>query len=166
MQKKLSESEILKSLQAKFTGMALEPVDAENGENYLFVPGDKIDEIVTFMKSDAALSFDYLVNVSAVDTKEVIEVTYHFYSYEHRHAITLKVKAPRTGAVVNSLVALYGTANWQEREVFDHFGVTFKNHPDLRRILLPDDWVGYPLLKDYQEQEEYNGMGTTRPSML
>lgn len=162
----MKEIEILKKIQDKFSGMALEWMDSLNGSHALFVPADKIDQVVQYLKEDEALSFDYLMNLSAFDAKEYIEVTYHLHSYQHRHSFVLKIKAVRIGGEVNTLTGLYGTAIYQEREVYDHFGLKFKGHPDLRRILLPDDWIGYPLLKDYKEQEEYNGMATTRPSLL
>ncbi len=162
----MKETETLKKIQDKFSGLTLEWVDNLNGSHFLFVPADKIDEVAKYIKEDADLSFDYLMNLSAFDAKEHIEVAYHFHSYRHRHTFILKVKAVRENGEVNTLSGLYGTAIYQEREVFDHFGVKFKGHPDMRRILLPDDWVGYPLLKDYKEQEEYNGMATTRPSLL
>lgn len=162
----MKAEQVVGKIQGKFPAVAVQWVAAENGDSYLFVPADQIDNIAAFLKTDWDLSFDYLMNVSAFDAKEHIEVTYHFYSYKHRHSFVVKVKAQRLGGEVNTLTSLYGCANFQEREVFDHFGLKFKNHPDLRRILLPDDWVGYPLLKDYKEEEEYNGIGTTRPSLL
>lgn len=163
---KLSATDIISKIKTQLPEVALEWVEPENGDKYAFVPADKIDAVVAFLKSDKNLSFDYMMNLSAFDAKEHIEVTYHLYSYQHRHSITLKVKAVRLNGAVNTLCALYGAANYQEREVYDHFGVKFTGHPDMRRILLPDDWVGHPLLKDYQEQEDYNGIGTTRPSLL
>lgn len=163
---KLSEDQILKSIQAKFEGVEFKWVTEFNGDNYLVVPNDKIAEVIGFIKSEPALAFDYLNNVSALDTKENLEVTYHLYSYEHRHSFVLKAVTARENVSLPTITHLYGTALFQEREVYDHFGVKFAGHPDLRRILLPDDWVGHPLLKDYNEQEEYNGIGTTRPSML
>lgn len=162
----MQEKEILNMIQKKFAHAALEWVEAENGDNYLYVPGDKIVDIVRYLKESWELSFDFLINLSAMDGQEHIVVTYHLYSYRHRHFFILKVRVPRENGEIQSLTPLYGAANFQEREVFDHFGVKFKGHPDLRRILLPEDWVGYPLLKDYKEPEEYNGMGTTRPSLL
>lgn len=162
----MNSEEIVKSLKEKLPDVAVEWVVAEKGDSALFVPADKIAVVVQVLKTEPQLAMDYLMNVSAFDAKEHIEVVYHLYSYKHRHKINLKVKAVRSGGQVASVSSVYGTANFQEREVFDHFGVGFTGHPDLRRILLPDDWVGYPLLKDYQEQEEYNGIGTTRPSML
>ena len=160
------ESDIANQLKTKLPELSLDWVVAEKGDSALFVPADKTVEVASALKSDPALSMDFLMNLSAFDEKEHIEVTYHFYSYKHRHKLNIKVKAARGGGVVASLCSVYGTANFQEREVFDHFGVTFSAHPDMRRILLPDDWVGFPLLKDYQEQEEYNGIGTTRPPLL
>jgi len=162
----MQEQEIVTKIQEKFPEAEIEWQAAENGDNALFVPGNRVDVIVGFLKTDWDLNFDYLMNISALDTKEHLEVTYHLASYKHGHTFNLKVKTPRENAAVNSITDYYGTANFQEREVYDHFGVNFHNHPDMRRILLPDDWDGYPLLKDYEENEEYNGIGTTRPSML
>lgn len=163
---KLTEQDILNKIQAQFSDITIEWMDEENGDNYATVPHDKIDAILGFLKDDNDLFFDYLNNVSCLDNKEQLEVTYHIYSYKHRHSFVLKVKTARENASVNTVSKLFGTALFQEREVYDHFGIKFTGHPDLRRILLPDDWVGHPLLKDYEEQEDYNGIGTTRPSML
>lgn len=169
---KLSEEQIFERLKMGLPDIAAEWVTPANGDRYAVVPADKIDRVAVFLKDTPELFFDFLMNVSAFDAMKLgenrtdIELVYHFYSYRHRHAFHVKVKTPRLNGVVNTLCPLYGCANFQEREIYDHFGVKFNGHPDLRRILLPDDWVGHPLLKDYQEQEEYNGIGTTRPSML
>lgn len=162
----MKDSEIVEKIIQQFAGVAVEWVEPENGDAYAFVPGDKIEDISRFLKTTPELAFDYLMNISAFDAQSHIEVTYHYYSYVHHHTVILKVKAVRIGGRVRTLSHVYGTANFQEREVFDHFGVCFDGHPDMRRILLPDDWVGYPLLKDYKEEEEYNGIATTRPSLL
>jgi NADH-quinone oxidoreductase subunit C len=95
-----------------------------------------------------------------------VEVVYHFFSYVHRHDLTVKIDLPRDKPVVPSVAALWPSANWQEREQFDLLGVEFTGHPDLRRILLPEDWVGHPLRKDWTEPAEYRGMSTTRPNTL
>lgn len=168
---KLNELEILEKIKAKFVDVAFEWQDQRNGSHYVYVPQNQLHAVVTFLKETPELAFDFLMNLSAFDASKLseglthIEVTYHFYSYKHRHSFVVKVKLPRGGSV-QSLAGLYGAANFQEREVFDHFGVKFEGHPALTRILLPEDWVGHPLLKDYQEEEEYNGIGTTRPSLL
>lgn len=161
--KKLAPAEIAERLKAQFA--ETEWVVAENGDSYAFVSPSNVASVCSFLKDTAELSFDYVVSLSAFDAKEHIEVTYHLYSYKHRHSFVLKAKVARGGAVA-STAAIWGASNFMEREVYDHFGVNFTGHPDLRRILLPNDWVGHPLLKDYVEQEEYNGMGTTRPSLL
>jgi NADH-quinone oxidoreductase subunit C len=163
---KLTTDQIFSRLNTQFPGMSLSLTQPENGDVSVVVPSTQVAQVVEFLKNETTLGFDYLMNLSACDTKEQIEVTYHLHSYTHRHSVSLKVVGPRTGMVVATLAKLYGAANFQEREVFDHFGVKFLDHPDMRRILLPDDWVGFPLLKDYQELEDYNGIGTTRPSML
>ena len=161
----MKENEIVSAVKNQFA--ELEWVETENGSNYFVVPAAQIDVVSEFLKNTENLKFDFSQCISAFDVPDShIEVTYHYFSYEHRHFLVLKVKVPRENGEVNSISHLYGSALFQEREVYDHFGVKFKGHPDLRRILLPDDWEGYPLLKDYEEQEDYNGIGTTRPSML
>lgn len=171
---KLSEIQVFEKLKDKFPEVEMQWVEPENGDHYAIVPGDQIHNVAQFLKESSDLSFDFLMNVSAFDglkwldegEGDFVEVTYHLYSYKFRHKFTLKCRPKRAGGEVHTLSHLFGCANFQEREVFDHFGVNFKNHPSLTRILLPEDWVGYPLLKDYEEQEEYNGIATTRPSML
>jgi NADH-quinone oxidoreductase subunit C len=87
-------------------------------------------------------------------------VLYHLYSMTHRHRVTLKVQMPREDAHVASVTALWQAADWHEREAYDLIGVVFDGHPNLTRILLPDDWEGHPLQKDYKQQEYYDIEGT------
>jgi NADH-quinone oxidoreductase subunit C len=84
----------------------------------------------------------------------------------HRHALTVKVGVARDDPRLATVATVWRTAIWQEREIFDLLGVVFAGHPDLRRILLPEDWVGHPLRKDYVEPTEYHGISTKRESML
>jgi len=88
-------------------------------------------------------------------------VVYNLFSYRHRHRVTLKVVMPRDGAHVPTVTHLWPAVDWHEREAYDLVGVVFDGHPDLRRILLPDDWEGHPLRKDYQVQEFYEIEGST-----
>ena len=127
-----------------------------------------VPEVAGFLKREPGYEFDCLSNISGVDypKRNVIEVVYHLYSYKHRHLFTLKVEAGRDDPVVPSLTSLWGHADWQEREVFDLLGVRFEGHPDLRRILMPEDWPGHPLRKDFVEPEEYHGISTSRESLL
>lgn len=122
--------------------------------NFLF-------KVVSFLKTNKEMPFNSLQVVSGVDYMEHMEVCYmmaHFDPIEGREFI-LKVKlVDRVNPAVDSIVSLYAAANFQEREVYDMFGIKFNNHPDLRRILCPDDWQGWPLRKDYVAQKMYNGM--------
>ncbi|HCU25699.1 MAG TPA: NADH-quinone oxidoreductase subunit C [Deltaproteobacteria bacterium] len=157
--------EITQALQSQFEGVVATTDRA--GDPFIHVPATKLVEILTFCRDDATLAFDCLSNLTGVDAPpDDLEVVYHLFSYPKRHSYTLKVKVPKAGAHVPTVEGIYPTANWQEREAYDLLGVIFDGHPDLRRIMLPDDWVGHPLRKDYKEQEDYHGMATTRPSLL
>lgn len=114
------------------------------------------------------LRFDFLQNLTAIDwiKRDVMEIVYHLFSYGHRHDACVKVEVARAHPRVPSLAALWPTANWMEREQFDLLGVVFEGHPDLRRLLMPDDWVGHPMRKDFREPKWYRGMPTSRPSPL
>jgi NADH-quinone oxidoreductase subunit C len=130
-------------------------------------PGAIVD-VCRFLHDEPDLRFDSLANQSGVDykAKGVIEVVYHLFSYPHRHWIVLKVDVPRDAAVMPSVESVWKAANWHEREIFDLLGVTFEGHSDLRRLLMPEDWIGYPLRKDFVEPEEYHGISTRRESLL
>lgn len=159
--------EIIQKLKEKFPDAEINTVTDQAGDPYAFVPAAKIVEIATFFKEDPELQFECLSNLTGVDApEENLDVVYHFFSYEKRHSTTLKVRVPKSAPKVSTLEKIYPTANWQEREAFDLLGIEFTGHPDLRRIMLPDDWVGYPLRKDYKEAEDYRGIETTRPSLL
>ena len=127
-----------------------------------------IADACQYLKHDPDLAFDALGNLSGVDypKENAIQVVYHLYSYRHRHSIVLKVNANRDGPVVQSVTRVWRAANWLEREVFDLLGVEFDGHPDLRRLLMPEDWPGHPLRKDFVEPEEYHGIRTSRESLL
>jgi len=126
------------------------------------VSPDAIAEVARFVKSDKDLAFDNLMCLSAVDYPKEnpprMEVVYHLLSYAHHHTFVLKVHTPREGARVPSVEEIWPVANWHEREAYDLFGVVFEGHSDLRRILLPDDWPGHPLKKDWVDPDYYNGM--------
>ena len=113
----------------------------------------RILEICRFLHDDPDLYLDYLVDLCGVDYlgKKVnrFEVVYHLYSVRHRHAIRLKAEVPENDVRIDSVMPVWVGVNWHERECFDMYGIFFSGHPDLRRILLPEDWEGYPLRKDY-----------------
>ena len=135
---------------------------AEALQPWAVVAPDAIAEVAVFAKSDAALAFDNLLCLSAVDYPKEdparMEVVYHLFSYEHRHKFVLKVHLPREGAHVPTVEGTWAVANWHEREAYDLFGIVFDGHSDMRRILLPDDWIGHPLRKDWVDPDFYNGM--------
>ncbi len=125
---------------------------------------DKLPLVAKFLWINDKTFFDYLSCITAIDNLKagMIEVIYNFYSIPYNHHFTLRVETSRGDEnnlpKIPTLSDLYKTANWHEREAFDLLGVVFEGHPDLRRILLPADWEGYPLRKDYKEQEYYHGI--------
>ncbi len=125
-----------------------------------------IVEICEFLRNEPELWFDCLSNETGVDYKDRIEVVYHLFSYRHRHGCVLKVKLPRENPQVATVETIWRSANWMEREIFDLLGVTFLGHSDLRRILMPEDWPGHPLRKDFVEPQEYHGISTVRESPI
>ena len=101
---------------------------------------------------------DHLELLGGVDYKDRIEVVYILYSLKHHHRYTLKCRLSRETPMVHTVESVWAVANWHERETFDMFGVVFEGHSDLRRILCPDDWEGYPLRKDYRAPKIYREM--------
>ncbi len=119
----------------------------EFGDGVLLVTSDRLHAAARDLKD---LGFDRLGMVTAVDFGEEFELVYRLQSREMRAGIFVKTRVPRDEPRIDSVNDLWAAANWQEREVYDMFGIVFDGHPDLRRILLTDDWVGYPLRKDYE----------------
>jgi len=148
-------------LAAKF-GERVSAFQADALQPWTVVAPDAVAEVAAFAKADLDLAFDNLMCLGAADypkdTPPRMELVYHLFSYTHRHLHVLKVMLPRDGASVPSVEGVWGVANWHEREAFDMFGIGFTGHSDLRRILLPDDWEGHPLRKDWVDPEFYNGM--------
>ncbi|MDA8158237.1 MAG: NADH-quinone oxidoreductase subunit C [Deltaproteobacteria bacterium] len=129
-------------------------VSADNikGEVHIRIKKEDLLEFALFLKTDSRLEFDMLSDLFAADypkKPERIEVIYNFYSIKNNFRVFVKVNSKADETEYPSLTSAYNSANWFEREVYDMFGLKFKNHPDLKRILNPDDWDGYPLLKDY-----------------
>ncbi len=123
------------------------------GQVSVTVRKGKIREIGRFLHDEPDLHFDYLVDLCGVDylgKKDVrFEVVYHLYSMNHRHALRVKAEVPENDARIDSVMPIWIGVNWHERECYDMYGIDFAGHPDLRRVLLPEDWEGYPLRKDY-----------------
>ncbi len=156
---------IYQALSSRFKERILEISDKTIDPFAVIEPTALLD-VCTFLRDDPELAMDCLSNQTGVDYKDRIEVVYHLFSYKHRHSCILKVKLPRDNPVVATVEGLWRSANWMEREIFDLLGVTFQGHSDLRRILMPEDWEGYPLRKDFVEPREYHGIATVRESPI
>ena len=159
--------EIYAALEQQFPGKVSD-LKAEVLEPYLTVDGSSIVEICRFLRDRSGMDFEVLSDLTALDwpKEEKIQVVYHLFSYGHNHQIVLKVDLPRDNPKIATVEGVWKVANWFEREVYDLFGVIFEGHSDLRRIMLPEDWTGYPLRKDYVEQEEYDGISTQRAPLV
>jgi NADH-quinone oxidoreductase subunit C len=140
---------LVKKLKAEF-GEAIRDASEFIGQLSVHVDGQRIVEICNFLKNDREVSFNYLSDLTCVhypDRRQTpFEIVYNLFSIENNERVRLKAAAKDA---IESVTSVWPAANWLEREVFDLFGVTFTNHPDLRRLLLPPDWEGYPLRKDY-----------------
>jgi NADH-quinone oxidoreductase subunit C len=157
--------EIYQRVKARFADKVLEVVE-KPPDPFIVVDPAALVDICRFLKDDGDLAMDCLSNQSGVDYKEHVEIVVHLFSYRHRHGAVLKVKLPRDNPCVPTLENLWKSANWMEREIFDLLGVQFDGHSDLRRLLMPEDWPGYPLRKDFVEPLEYHGISTTRESPI
>ena len=175
----------VQQLKEKF-GDKIVGANLENIDPWIEVRPDGLLEVCRYLRDEPTLAFDYLNCISGVDyfhTDEKkaakaewqphTEVVYHLFGTKHKHSLVLKVILPRwkgdkPGELpeVPSVTGLWDTADWHEREVYDLSGVFFAGHPNLRRILCPEDWVGHPLRKDFVEPEEYHGINTRRESLL
>jgi NADH-quinone oxidoreductase subunit C len=168
---------ILQRLQQRF-GEQITGSNLENADPWIEVQPAALPEICRYLRDEPDLRFNMLNCISSVDYFEPdakkaakvawqphLEVLYHLSSLVHRHWMVLKIMLPRwkdgqPGNLpeVPSITSLWPAANWHEREVFDLGGVRFLGHPDLRRILCPEDWAGHPLRKDYEMPLEYHGI--------
>ena len=153
---------------------AIELTESINGDEIAWVARDHLVDVATFLKTDPAMAFDSPVFVTCVDrldwrpvsttglpltaqawneSKPRFEVVYQLRSHKHRHRLRVKVAVPEHDARCPSLATLWPAFDWQERETFDMYGIRFDGHPDLRRIYLYEEFVGYPLRKDYPKEK-------------
>jgi NADH-quinone oxidoreductase subunit C len=139
-------------LSARFAD-AIEEVIEALGEVTVIVRRERLIEIMEFLRDEPSLQFNYLSDASGVDLGEFAEprfaVAYHLYSLSYNHRLRIKVFLEEDDAWVPTVSEVWKSANWMEREIYDLFGVDFANHPDLRRILMPADYEGHPLRKDF-----------------
>lgn len=173
----MTPTDIITRLEQNF-GDRIKDKKPDAIDPFVVVDTDDLLAVCTFLKTDPQLKFEILNCISGVDYLELdpkkapkagfephTEVVYHLSSFTHRHRFVLKVILPRwkddkPGELpeVPSVVSIWPAADWHEREVYDLSGVWFTGHPDLRRILLAEDWVGHPLRKDYEFPLEYHGI--------
>ena len=146
-------TDICKHLQTIDSGIVLEEDTA-----YLYIDPSKWEEISKELASNKDLFFDYLMCITSYDLgMGQLGLAYNLYSNTIKHSLEIKIEFEQT-VEISSVCSIWKTADWHEREAYDMMGVKFANHPDLKRILLPEDWEGHPLRKNYETPEYYNGM--------
>ena len=162
-------AKVLDALNASH-GSAIEALETQHGDAIAWIKRDQLLAVATWLKNDPAMAFDAPVFVTCIDRldwhpigvapslrwtedKPRFEIVYQLRSSKHRHRIRLKIAVPEHDARVPSLAALWPAFDWQERETFDMYGIRFDGHPDLRRIYLYEEFVGYPLRKDYPKEK-------------
>ena len=162
----MSYSEIKELIVSMFGEEIILKEDTISPQPSITIGNDKLLEVCQFLHVQPQLYFDFLTCITAIDNGAEVgtmEVIYHLNSIPYEHGIVLKVEVERNKEgeplpQVYSLTPIWKTADWHEREAYDLVGIDFVGHPDLRRILLPADWEGHPLRKDYKEQELYHGI--------
>ena len=156
----MTSQEIYTKLKDKFEDSILSFQEAV-ADSFVLIEPEAMSDVAHNLAEDDALAFDSLMCISGVDlgVKESdLEVVYHLFSMTHRHKIVLKVVLPKENPHVPTVENVWKTANWHEREAYDLYGIVFEEHSDPRRILMPDDWEGHPMRKDYKDPEFYRGM--------
>ncbi|MDT8316496.1 MAG: NADH-quinone oxidoreductase subunit C [bacterium] len=154
---------IIDKIKKKF-GDAVVETHSFRGDETVVVKKESIKEICIFLRDDKELNFNYLLDVCGVDylpREPRFEVVYHLHSIGKKHRLRVKVRLA-DGEKIASVVDIWKTADWVERETYDMYGIEFEGHPDLKRIYMDEDWVGYPLRKDYPERgykDEYQPFG-------
>ncbi len=155
----MSPADIVQKLRDKF-GEQILAFDEKALDPAVRVAPPAVREVCQFLKDEPELYFDMCHDISGYDlgAGKDLGLIYHLFSFRHRHWFTVKAEVPRESGHVPTVSLLWRTADWHEREAYDLFGIAFDGHPDLRRVLCPDDWEGWPLRKDYVVQEYYHGI--------
>ncbi len=154
----------VEKLQENFPDEIIEVTECA-GQVAVTVRKDRIVEILRFLHDDGELLFDHLADLTAVDwlgkKQPRFEVVYNLFSIRYKQYIRIKAQVSEEDPHIDSVCSIWKTANWFERECYDMFGIIFDGHPDLRRLLMPEDWEGHPLRKDYplflEEEQEWKG---------
>ena len=146
--------ELLRNKTAEYFGDKVGEIKLSHGELMMSVDSSIIVEICTLLRDDPDFQFNFLSYVTAVDYSALgqeprFEVIYQLYSISKTHRMRVKARVTEADPSLDSVCSVWKTADWLERECFDMFGIIFRNHPDLRRILMPEDWEGHPLRKEF-----------------
>jgi len=146
--------EILTNKMSEFYGEKILSLEIARGELNMTVDPSIIADVCERLKNDSDFQFNYLAYLTAVDNSALgaeprYTVVYNLASLTKTHRMRVKAGVPENSPEIDTVVGVWGGANWMEREAFDMFGIVFKGHPDLRRILMPEDWQGHPLRKDF-----------------
>jgi NADH-quinone oxidoreductase subunit C len=153
----MSASDLIAALSAAMPGVSYEPLQSSDSDitPVVLVPAEHLLATCRALQGTPGLEFHAFSDVTAVDfypeREPRYDVVYHVVSPHRRARVRLKVRLAN-GASIDSVTSVWSGADWMEREVYDLFGIVFEGHPDLRRIMMPDDWEGYPLRKDYPVQ--------------
>lgn len=153
----MEPAEIYGKVKEVFPQGVLE-LKTEQGDPWMEVAPEAIAEVSAFLKENEDLLFNSLMCLSGVDYGQELAVVYHLFSMPRRHKIALKVRLNKGSPCFPTVERVWPGAGFFEREAYDLFGIIFQGHSDLRRLLLPDDWEGHPLRKDYQYPESYHGV--------
>jgi len=146
---------LLASLSQAIPGVAFEPAPSLDRQPTTYIDARSLHDVALALRDHADLRFALLAELTAVDLwprEPRFELVYILVSFAHRQRLRLKVRLPGSDAHVATVTDVWPGANWLEREVWDMFGIAFDGHPDPRRLLMPEDWDGYPLRKDYPVQ--------------
>lgn len=146
---------VLNALKKRFKDEIVDS-HAHVGDETILIKPEHLLEIAKFLREDPKMSFEVLTDITAMDylrRKPRFEVVYHFHSLTKKHRLRIKVLVEEGEEVVPTLTGVWRSANWAEREVWDMFGIRFDGHPDLRRILMYEEFEGFPLRKDYPVQQ-------------
>ncbi|MDO8489588.1 MAG: NADH-quinone oxidoreductase subunit C [Candidatus Omnitrophota bacterium] len=145
----MNNQDRIKQITDRFPDNSFE-ISEQDGSLVIISPLGSVYELCEFLKK--TLQYNYLQFLTCVDMSYKLQLQYYLYSYSHKGTAIIKISMKRLGGRINSVSSIWKTADWLEREVYDLFGVTFKGHPGLERILLENDFQGHPLLKDYSNK--------------
>ena len=163
-----SEHASVAALMERFGDAVVRHRVYSGGQHVVWIDPEKIHEILSWLQTDPDHRYDMMSDVTAVDYGggRPINVVYQMFSMQHKRELRIRCELPLDALEIDSIVDLWKVANWLEREVFDLFGVTFKGHPDLRRILMPEDYAeGHPLRKDFPLRGRFSRAEQTRRAL-